>query len=248
MGNSATEVLFNISQRQSPAALTFNIIVYRIIMDEDDEDEEPSALEYARFYGLVVDHRLSSPLHCVSHLPLLYSDKESEDEGAFCFPLSCVNQDLERLVVSKEALSFLSDVVLVDRKAIDVDAILFPNLHFTKRLKQEILLLRTSHYEDMRRFVVRLTPDFINEHLPMEKTDTDKDHGLLWPSDLGNLPSKITQIVSYEKPSFAKDELLYLQNTLKAAQWIDGSALLNGLIPDRKVYMPIVQTRPSLTI
>lgn len=207
-----------------------------------DDEEEPSILEYARFWGLTTNYHSIDPLRLIAELPELSQAQENETDD-HASPQSSFRIS-ERFTINKTALCLLSDILSLGAKTDELDASLLPNLHAVRDWKLELPLLRTNHEDDMRQFRIRLHPDLSNEHLPLEKTDTENDEGLSWAATDEDLPSMMTRRLEAEKPVFTRDTLLYLQENLKAVHLTEAKAQLEGLIVHRKVGRPVTIEQP----
>ena len=177
------------------------------------QDNEPSILEYARFYGLTVDHRQSHPLSELPHsLPAVLSAQNPE--------LLEITKDLgtitpERLEFGKGAAIFLASIINAKSYPPSAGDDLLPKTHRVRDLKFEPPLLRSDHELDMRQFGGRIVPDLGHEHLPLEKFNDESDEGLGWPSSYDELPVKASARSLAEKLAVSKDVLLYLRDTLQ---------------------------------
>ncbi|MCJ1378583.1 hypothetical protein MMC17_001682 [Xylographa soralifera] len=177
------------------------------------QDDEPSMLEYARFYGLTIDHRQSHPLsELCQPLPASLGIHETgllditKDLGTFA---------PERLEFGKGAAIFLASIINAKGYPSSASDGLLPKTHRIRDLKLEPPLLRSDHELDMRQFGRRIVPDLSSEHLPLEKVNDESDEGLGWPSSYGELPTEASARSLVEKLAISKDVLLYLRDTLQ---------------------------------
>ncbi|MCJ1390709.1 hypothetical protein MMC18_009450 [Xylographa bjoerkii] len=177
------------------------------------QDDEPSILEYARFYGLTIDHRESHPLSTLSQaLPDLLSIDETG--------LLEITKDLgttapERLEFGKDAAIFLASTINAKSYSPSAGDDLLPKTHRIRDLKLEPPLLRSDHELDMRQFGGRIAPDLSSEHLPFEKVNDERDEGLGWPSSYKKLHEKVSARSLVEKLTISKEVLLCLRDIIQ---------------------------------
>ena len=181
--------------------------------------QEPWVLDYARFHGLAIDHRLEDPLKGLksSHCDLDFSG----DAGLLQLESFNATPPRERLSISKDAAKFLTSIRNDNIKDVNLDDSFLPNPHRFRNLKVDTPLLRTDHEQDFRQFRRQIDPDLKNEHFPLEKVDDEQDEGLKWPSSYGRVPEDTFTKISTEKIAVSKDTLLYLQGVLKLHEGID---------------------------
>ena len=181
--------------------------------------QEPWILEYARFHGLTIDHRLKHPLEDFTSIdgPFDFTD------DANLLHIGSINASPppERLSVTKDAAMLLASIRKDLSEDVELDDIYLPNPHRFRDLKVETPLLRTDHELDVQKFGRRIEPDLKNEHFPLEKVDDEQDEGFGWPSSYERLPEEISSRISTEKLAVPKDSLLYLQGVLKIHKGID---------------------------
>ena len=179
------------------------------------QDVEPTIIEYARFHGLVRDHRESPPLERLDLSEDLGLSLDDPPE-LFHIDLNKVQLPQERWAVDAGAASLLSSIV---ESAQDPppysDQELGIDRHRVRRMKQELPLLRSDHELDVSRFRAPIVPDLENEFLPLETVDVEEDEGVEWPSSYYALPDEFTNKAKSEKIEVSQDGFLYLQQTLK---------------------------------
>ena len=176
------------------------------------QEQEPSVLEYARFYGLTTDYRDVKPLgpSIQDDCPLVLD----EDPTLFHITAGIATPIPERLTISREAAKFLSCVGSKQHRPSMVDDGLIEKTHRIRDMKMEIPLLYTDHVLDMRQFGGLLTPNLVNEHLPLEYLDDELDEGLEWPSKYQELHLNAAKKSETEKLSVSKDILIYMKDVL----------------------------------
>ena len=179
------------------------------------QDVEPTIIDYARFHGLVRDHRESPPLERLALSENLGSALDDPPE-LFHIDLAKVQLPQERWAVDAGAASLLSSVLeSAEPQPPYSDEELGIDRHRVRRMKQELPLLRSDHELDVLRFRSPIVPDLENEFLPLETVDVEEDEGLEWPSSYYALPDEFTKKFSSEKIEASRDGCLYLQQTLK---------------------------------
>lgn len=212
------------------------------------EDHELTTIQYARQYGLAVDHLLH-PLP-TSHIEVL-GEKVPE---ALTDESDLLNIDTqshisiqETLALDKCGAELLQGVSNGPSTSSDLESILFPLLDTrqAKKLRIEIPLLRTDHASDFSAFARWEESHFRDGCLPMEPLDDEMDLGLVWPRRLEILPIKLLRELESEKAEMLKDSLIYLQATLKGT-WTeeDDKEMWEGVTSYKRVCM--TQSRPSI--
>ena len=179
------------------------------------QDVEPTIIEYARFHGLVRDHRESPPLERLALSENLESSLDDPPE-LFHIDLAKIQLPQERWAVDAGAASLLSSIVESAQQPPPYsDEELGIDRHRVRRMKLELPLLRSDHELDVLRFRSPIVPDLGNEFLPLETVDVEEDEGFEWPSSYYALPDEFTKKLSSEKIEASQDGCLYLQQTLK---------------------------------
>ena len=181
------------------------------IVELMSEGAEPSILEYARFYGIALDHRERNPLHATSASDDI-SAQLTDPPGVFGIDDSSATLPLERLSVGTEAAVLLSSIKELGRHARKFDEDIDIDVHRFRKTKQELPILLTDHECDLESFAPRVVPDLENEHLPLEKLDEEADEGLGWPLICYELPGKFFDEAKAERPDICREGLLYLQD------------------------------------
>ncbi|KAL8943042.1 MAG: hypothetical protein Q9216_001330 [Gyalolechia sp. 2 TL-2023] len=175
------------------------------------QGKEPSLLEYARHYGLAVNHLEINPLEVLP--PSDDSDLQLDDESIWLhFKERAASPKPERLIAVKEASAFLAATnakLYEDCQFEDAD---LSQIHRVRDLKHELPLLRSDHDADMLNFVHRIDPDLENEFFPLEKVDDERDEGFGWPSSYHDLPELFSQKVQNEKLPMSKDVLAFMRS------------------------------------
>lgn len=196
------------------------------------EEVEPSILEYARFYGIALDHLKGNPLH---ELPAPENILALLEDPPNVFQIDGTSGalQLERLAVGTETAVLLSSIQELgqQRRRFDEDVDL--DVHRFQKIKQELPILLTDHELDLQSFAPRVVPDLENEHLPLETLDEEADEGLEWPSMYYELPHKFFSEAKAERLDTSKEGLLYLQEVLRSLPNNGGNVLLEH---DEQLY------------
>lgn len=177
------------------------------------EDDEPSILEYSRFYGLTTDHRSANALSTLVGKHIV--DPATDETALFQITANVAPPAPERLSAGKEAVAFLSSIRADQLDSSEFADELIPKTHRRRKLKIEEPLLRSDHTLDMQQFGGWIIPDLANERLPLEKVNDEEDEGLVWPSKYDELRSSAANKSESEKLVVSKDILLYLNGVLQ---------------------------------
>lgn len=203
------------------------------------QDVDPPIIDYARFYGLAYDHRQLSPLHGLT-LPEIPESFLDDPPELVHIDLSNVKVPEERLVIDAGAASLLSSIAESAKYSPShSDQDLGIDRHRVRDMKQELPLLRSDHELDVLRFAAPIVPDLKNEFLPFETVDIEEDEAVEWPSSYYALPDEATKKSESEKMEVSKDDLLFLQHTLKSQfQSMEHEAFEVDELPYKRVYVP----------
>ena len=178
------------------------------------QSNEPSVLDYARFYGLAQDHLMRHPLSGLQGPDDLWLQLE-DPTAVFHINTTTGNPPAERLSASKEVAILLSSIITPPHDTHVFDEATLPKTHRRQNLKMELSVLRTMHELDVLEFQRRIVPDLASEHLPLEKIDEENDEGLAWPSSCHHLPQKFIAIATSEKLEVSRETLRYLESVLE---------------------------------
>ena len=177
------------------------------------QGEEPSVIDYARFYGLISDHLEPHPLQGTAARDTFHSLELDDHDGLLPPNLGEYGLPQERLTVDAGAAALLSSIAsrakvppACDNKVIDT--------HRIRKLKLELPLLRSDHEVDMLNFGPRIVPDLEQEFLPLETVNEEADEGLTWPPSCYQLPGEFANKSTSEKLHVSSNALAYLQETL----------------------------------
>ncbi|KAL2354398.1 hypothetical protein BJ546DRAFT_878679 [Cryomyces antarcticus] len=185
-------------------------------MQPTNEEEEPTVLEYARYYGLCIDYLTEDPLD-VRHVPtpptdILSSLEEPQDAIQIGMPSEGLPK--ERLTVDKDTALFLRNVTILAQAPAESDWSPEQTNKYSG-MKQELPILRTDNDLDLHKFTKQTVPDLRNVRFPLEQVDDETDEGVAWPGKYLELPAQYDARVKAEKLEVSKDLLLYLQETFK---------------------------------
>ena len=179
------------------------------------EELEPTVLEYARHYGIALDHLGRDPLHECPPPENILAQLE-DPPGAFRIDKSIGSLPLERLSATTEAVVLLNSITGLGQQSSGFDKDIAWDVHRFRNIKLEWPILLTDHELDLQNFAPRIVPDLENEHLPLEILDDEADEGLNWPSVYYGLSEKFFNEARAEKLDPSKDALLYLQDVLRS--------------------------------
>ena len=177
------------------------------------QGEEPSIIDYARFYGLISDHLEPHPLQGAAAHDTFHPFEFDDDGGGLLppnFPAHGTPQ--ERLTVDAGAAAVLSSIAALAELPPAHDNVI--DVHRIRNLKIELPLLRSDHEVDMLNFGPRILPDLEHEFLPLEPVSEEADEGLTWPPTCYQLPEKFANESASEKLHLSSNVLAYLQETL----------------------------------
>ena len=196
-------------------------------------DEEPSVLDYARFYGLALDHLAVDPLENLKTLPeaqVLFED----GPDSFQITEDSIRIPEERLSVDVGASSLLSEVFQLAKSSPLIDYSDYIDTHRIKRLKVEQPLLHTDPDIDSQLFAPPVDPDLENESLPLETIDEEADEGLTLPSSYDRLADEHRSRIQNEKLEVGRETLAFLQDALYRPQKEEEPATFEDVGPTYK--------------
>ena len=179
----------------------------------EEEDHEPTILEYARFYGIALDHLERNPLQEINAPDDLLAQL-ADPQDVFHFDDLIVSLPLERICAGSEAAILLSCIPKAGRQSRRFDEDLSLDNHRFQKIRVELPILFTDHELDLQDFAPQVIPDLEHEYLPLEKLDEEADEGFAWPSAYQELPDKFYIDASSERLILPKEGLLYLQDVL----------------------------------
>ena len=203
------------------------------------QDFDPPIIDYARFHGLACDHRQLSPLRGLTPPENLRFSLDDPPELVH-IDLSNVKVPEERLAMDAGAASLLSSIAESAKQSPShSDQDLGIDTHRVRNIKHELPLLRSDHELDILQFAAPIIPDLQNEFLPFETVDIEEDEAFEWPSSYYTLPDEATKRSESEKLEVSKDDLLFLQHTLKPQfESVEHEAFEVDDLPYKRVYDP----------
>ena len=176
------------------------------------QEEEPSIIDYARFYGLISDHLEPHPLQGTAARDTFQSLELDDDDGLSPSNLPVYGLPQERLTVDAGAAAVLSSIVALAEVPPARDDVI--DTHRIRNLKLELPLLRSDHEVDMFNFGPQIVPDLEHEFLPLETVNEEADEGLTWPPTCYQFPEEFANKSTSEKLHVSSNALAYLQETL----------------------------------
>lgn len=177
------------------------------------QEEEPSIIDYARFYGLISDHLEPHPLRGIATRDTSHSLELDDDDGLSPLNFPACGLSQERLTVDAGAAVMLSSIAALAKVPLGRDDEVI-NIHRIRNLKLELPLLRSDHEVDMLSFGPQVLPDLEHEFFPLEAVNEEADEGLTWPSTCYQLPGKFANKSTSEKLCVSSNALAYLQETV----------------------------------
>ncbi|KAJ8060304.1 hypothetical protein OCU04_010640 [Sclerotinia nivalis] len=190
---------------------------------EEEEENDPPVLEFARSIGIARDHQLDD-----TSVDILLSMKDdvhhkfTYDVDDSHLPQLNIQDDLntnERISVCADTARLLTSVAENESQEA-INALVYPLLDSrnSKYRRVESLLLRSDHESDIREFARRegfeVKPQDIK--LPLELVSVENNEGLEFPPEFYNFETEMFDIVANEKIEVTKNAMISLQTTLKA--------------------------------
>lgn len=196
-------------------------ILPELVSTADHEDtaihqNEPTILEYARFYGLCKDYRLYDLLIDRPKAPSdqdLQSDLDDPVDSAQAYLTSDFTTK-ERISISKDSAIFLKSICTIP-DLITEEMFRSGSRRLMVRLKQEVPILRSDNEYDLRNFGNITVPDLRTLRIPLDIAGDRRCEGLEWPTKLLALPVEYDKQSKTEKMETSREALLFLQNALK---------------------------------
>ena len=95
-------------------------------------------------------------------------------------------------------------------------------------MKQELPVLQTDAELDMLSFGTKVEPDFkdIQQRLPLEILDEEKDEGLGWPAKYLSYPLRYDATIRDERLAVTREAMTFLQDTLIDEYTPDDNAII----------------------
>ncbi|KAF7869882.1 hypothetical protein EAF04_004666 [Stromatinia cepivora] len=182
---------------------------------EEEEEDEPPVLDFARSIGIARDHQLDD-----TSVDILLSMKDNvhhkftNDMDDSHLPQLNIQADLntnERISACVDALRLLTSVAENESQE-SITALVYPIGESNQPL------LRSDHESDFREFARRegfeVKPQDIR--LPLELVSVENNEGLEFPPQFYNFETEMFDIIANEKIEVTKNAMISLQTTLKA--------------------------------
>lgn len=180
----------------------------------DQEDEDWTALAYARYHKLTIKY--DSDHNPYGDLAVPSEDQFGWDSGVLSDAniMDSVSTLIkERLIVSKDAAMLLRSMHDL-QKAPSCAETTVDKYQCMRSLKQELPLLKTDIELDLASFGKSALPALKDLKIPSEVLAEENDEGLDWPSKYQAYPGQCAKQVKAEKLAVSRDVLLYLQDAL----------------------------------
>lgn len=190
----------------------------------EEQDEDISALEYARLNGLARNHLIdSSPTAILNALREIGNDGLTDDSNLEQLKFPPNYNMHERLTVSKDGARLLAWAMHPELdKMADYIVPSMLGTSYLKHIRLELPLLSSDHEADVKKFANRETfePHLKEVRLPLEVLDIEKNEGLTFSSILWNLGAKTLEELKKEKISVTRESVEYIQGTTRS-DWTD---------------------------
>jgi hypothetical protein len=189
-----------------------------------EDEDDISAVEYARLNGLARNHLTEPfPFSVFHRLQENIDDGLTDDAHLQQLDLLTDFSVSERLTVSKDGAQLIASVLYPESDE-SIDTVVLSMLGSTelKKMRIELPLLRTDHGSDVKEFARRDTfePQLKDVRFPLEVLDSDRFEGLEFPSALWNLGAETMEELRKEKLLVTRESLQYIQNSIKD-DWTD---------------------------
>ncbi len=183
------------------------------------KDNEPSVLDYARYYGISKNHLEVDPVQQgllpPADEPQSPLQLDTESPWLQLRP-KITTPPPERLTAVKEASTLLAATDPKQYDSLVLDGVDHFPIQRIRHLKVELPLLCSDHEMDMLHFVQRIEPNLGEEYIPFEKVDDEQDEGLEWPSYCYAWPEGYFRNAQNEKLEVARDVFAYMTAALDA--------------------------------
>ncbi|MCJ1312007.1 hypothetical protein MMC25_005681 [Agyrium rufum] len=207
--------------------------------------DEPSVLEWARFYSLCVDHCEEDPLSFeISHLsqPLIFEDTSSLAE------LNANTIPTEKIHLDKSTVHILSSIT---KPEIFDTFQCIPTRRPIHDAYAELPLLRTHHASDVTRFRKYFATNLRKERFPTEKLDREGDEGVDWPARYIDYHVEAERWVKSSRLSTSLATAKFMSTTLAKVQRSD----VDGIAKDanhrgrskQRIAEPLTPPLPPLS-
>lgn len=206
--------------------------------------EEPSVLEYAREQGICVDYTTDLPRLLDLRTALEYvNDRDGHnqfDDDLTNATTAAEELTKQKLGLNREGALFLKTTLALqgplDHDPLDVVG----SQQWIRDMKQELPVLQTDAELDMLSFGTKVEPNFkdIQQSLPSEILDEEKDEGFGWPTKYLSYPIQYNATIRDERLAVTKEAMTFLQDTLIDEYTPDDSAIIEAeALESREVGM-----------
>lgn len=189
----------------------------------DEREESFSLLEYARHYGIAINHfdypSIDDELGTLRDNTLLDSLHDEDDQHLTQFDIPVYDIPRERLQCGKGAAILLSKVNgdRLTSAELNTDLLSLLDVRKIRNLRVELPLLRSDHATDCREWAKKVDIPVLLEHhnLPEEILNDELDEGLGWPTSYLDLPQQFDKKTEEEKIVVDRSAMLGLADMLK---------------------------------
>jgi hypothetical protein len=216
-------------------------------MPPDYDEPEPSIVEYARFYGISIDHNAAFPAQDELDDLLQTTPAELENDARLpqLQPVE-IEPPEDRITLEKEGAKAIREADTGPLEHAEYQKLLRRLCRERKRtpkLKCELPLLKTLHevdYQEFKQTIEKGREVDLDQlkTLPFEPLDDEKDEGLEFPSMYHDVPAVLLKQAEKEKIGVSKDAMLVLACALKN-DWSeeDNKKLLMSQITYKRVWL-----------
>lgn len=192
---------------------------------DEEEEEEPLALDYTRSHGLCIDYTVE-----LSQLRIGDSDIPSDDtidqdlRGPFDSSTTDAVARLarERLAVNRDAAALLKSVLAL-RDAPVCELVVEDGRKRILDWKQELPILRTDVELDLQGFGNVDVLDLRDSRIPSESVNEDEDEGFEWPDKYLAYPGRCDALAGAERLAVSRHVLVYLQDAIRDTYTLEDS-------------------------
>ncbi|KKZ64397.1 hypothetical protein EMCG_09620 [[Emmonsia] crescens] len=222
---------------------------------------EPSILEYARFHN-IANNGIPDPF-------LLIPPPSEDIDVSLCDISSRPSVDFEGIQREIQAgtrekldaswasapllLSILkSSIAEISTSNHYEESEYSPHLDQIRDLKLEAPVLRTDHDMDMRSFRRRISLDFMEMDVPLERLDDENDESLKFQRSFWSQPKRVWDMAQGERLSCMKEGLMFMQGIKSQIvetgkrdidDWLDEGIVICGKLKDIDPQTPILLPR-----
>jgi hypothetical protein len=181
----------------------------------DSDDEELSALDYARHYELCKPYHEEALYY--GTLPVVTSDTIDQDLGDLSnesITNSVKALIKERFLVSRDAALLLNSIQKLQEAPV-IENLTEDRHRWMLDLKQELPVLRTDAELDLLSFGDTSMPDLRQVNIPFVVIREGSDEGFEWPAKYLTYPAQCDAQIKAEKLVVSRDVLMHLQDAIR---------------------------------